>query len=130
VSVEPETLAALEDAAEDGLDVSPVLAQLAAGSVDFTEDERKGAVRRAVLLLAAGGDPYRELELDGRAVTALADDLDGPGRRAALAAGLSALPLEGLPRLGEAVAALLADDALAWRRLAVALLADELAGEH
>ena len=35
-------------------------------------------MRRAELLLAAGGDPRRELELDGRAVTSVADDLDEP----------------------------------------------------
>jgi len=122
-----DVLEALEEAAADGLDVSRVLAQLAGESLALDEDERNGAVRRAVLLLATGGDPRRELELEGRAVTALAEDLDAPGLRTAFDAALAGLPLDGLPRLAAAAAALRADPALAWRSLAAALLADELA---
>ena len=53
--------------------------------------ERNAAVRRAELLLAAGGDPHRPLELYGRAATALAADLDSPEARASLADGLAEL---------------------------------------
>ena len=125
-----ELLVALEAAAASGLDVSRPLAELAADGIGLAEDERNGAARRAVLLLAAGGDPHRELELDGRAVSALADDLDGPARREALAAGLDRLAGEaaGLPALAAALSALRADPELAWRSFAAALLADELAG--
>src|SRR5438093_12195624 len=61
---------------------------LAARRVNLDEDELRGALRRALLLLATGGDPRRGLELDSRAVMALADDLDAPGPRAELAAAL------------------------------------------
>lgn len=91
------------------------------------EVDDRGAVRRALLLLAAGGDPHRSLELDGRAVTALAADLDSPERRHALAAGLAALPVEGLPRVAAAVARLLGDPELAWRAYSAGVLGAELA---
>jgi hypothetical protein len=84
-----------------------------------------------MLLLAAGGDPHRALELDGRAVQALADDLDAAERRAGLAAALDALraAASGLERVTRALDRLRADDDLAWRWLACALLADEVSGE-
>jgi hypothetical protein len=80
-----------------------------------------------MLLLAAGGDPHRSLELDGRAVTALAEELGSPERLDALAAALASLPVEGLPRVAAAVVRLLADRDLAWRAFAAGLLAEELA---
>src|SRR6185436_14012150 len=66
--------------------------------VTLDEDEPNAAVRRAELLLAAGGDPRRRLNPFGRAATALADDLDAPERRAQLLSGLEALvpEVEGL----------------------------------
>jgi hypothetical protein len=100
----------------------PVLAWLAGPGVDD-----RGAVRRAMLLLAAGGDPHRSLELEGRAVTALAADLDSPQRRDALVAGLASLPVDGLPRVGAAVGLLLGDPELAWRAYAAGVLGAELA---
>ena len=98
------------------------LALLAGREVALGEDELRGSLRRSLLLLAAGGDPHRGLELDGRAVTALAGELDMPERREALLAGLRAL-------LGEAPEAelLLAEPELAWRLYACGLLAEELA---
>ena len=92
------------------------LAWLAGRAVEVDEDERRGAVRRSLLLLAAGGDPTRELDLDGRAVTALADELDAPERRAALD--------DGLRELGADV-----PSDLAWRAFAASLLAEELGGD-
>src|SRR5204863_7173421 len=94
------------------------IAWLAGRSVGLDPDELHGALRRAVLLLAAGGDPHREPELDGRAVTALAAELDRPERRAELEAALR--------ELRERASSLLADPDLAWRALACALLAEEL----
>jgi hypothetical protein len=81
-----------------------------------------------MLLLASGGDPHRELDPAGRAVTALADDLDTPARRERLGAALAGLRAEaaGLPAVSAALDALLADRDAAWRWLAAALLADEL----
>ena len=57
-----------------------LLCFIAGQSVELDEAERNAALRRAELLLAAGGDPRRPLELYGRAVTALADDLDDAAR--------------------------------------------------
>ena len=95
------------------------------------EDELNAAVRRAELLLAAGGDPRRQLDPFGRAATALADDLDTPERRAALRHGLEGLREEvaGLRGARESLALLLADIDLAWRVYATSLLAEELAEE-
>ncbi len=91
----------------------------------------RSAVRRSELLLAAGGDPRRRLELYGRAVTALAEDLDHPVCREQLAAGLTALTpeAEGLQGAAEALRLLTRDPALAWQSYAMALLAEALAGE-
>ena len=113
--------------AED--DPRAALAWLAGRDVAIGEEELNAARRRAMLLLAAGGDPHRALELDGRAVTALAQELDSPARRAELTEGLVRLQAEatGLPHLADALRALLEDSDLAWRGLACGLLAEELA---
>ena len=59
----------------------------------------------------------------------LGDDLDAPARRAELDGALARLRAQagGLPAVSAALDALLADADEAWRWLAVALLADELA---
>jgi hypothetical protein len=105
-----------------------MLALLARQSMPLTDDEVNPSLRRALLVLAAGGDPHRELELDGAAVTGFADDLDTPDRRAQLQAALRDLhaQAEGLPRSAYLIEALLEDEGLAWQSLAVALLAQEL----
>src|SRR5437588_12090178 len=72
-------------------DLRPPLALLAGRNLELDEDELHGARRRALLLLAAGGDPERGLVLDGRAVVALADELMTSGRLAALTRGLESL---------------------------------------
>jgi hypothetical protein len=93
------------------------------------EDELNGARRRAMFVLAAGGDPNRGLGLDSIAAERLAGELDSPERRKALHTALSELEADGLENVGAAVAALLGDGELAWRCFALALLADELAEE-
>jgi hypothetical protein len=82
-----------------------------------------------MLLLAAGGDPHRELEVDDRAVKALSAELWTEERRAGLAAGLDELVLRAreLPQVRAAVLGLAADLDLAWRLFGMALLAEELA---
>ena len=55
-----------------------MLCFVAGRDVPLDEDELNGAVRRAELLLAAGGDPHRALDPFGRAASALAEDLDTP----------------------------------------------------
>jgi hypothetical protein len=109
----------------------PVLCFLAGRSVEIEANELNGAIRRAELLLAAGGNPRRELELDGRATTAVADDLDAPGRRDQLRASLARLQSDayGLPGTDAALQRLIGDDELAWQCFAMALLAGELADE-
>jgi hypothetical protein len=104
------------------------LALVAGSAIELPEEELNGAIRRAVLLLAAGGDPTRELELDGRAVTALAADLDTPARRDELAELLAALrgSAAGLPLVEGALATLLGDRDRAWLTFACALLAHDL----
>src|SRR5918994_5511551 len=105
-----------------------MLALVASDGVSLPEQELAAARRRALLVLAAGGDPHRELELDGRGVTGFADDLDSPARRNELQASLRVLRAhaDDLPRAVFLLDAMLEDGALAWRSLAVALLAEEL----
>ena len=115
-------------AAGEQVEVEVSLALLAGQEVELDEDELRGARRRAVQLLAAGGDPRRELEPDSRAVSALAADLDSPARRAALVAGLASLrvTLEGLPQITSRLEPLVTSDDLAWQWFACTLLAEEL----
>lgn len=123
-------LAQLEEALAEGDDpgADVAIVYLAREDVLLDEDDLHGALRRAVLLLATGGDPRRGLDPDMRAVTALADDLDAPVHRAELAAALDGVAelLEPLPLLSERLAALQADADRSWRLLALALLADHL----
>ena len=108
-----------------------ILCFFAGRSVAVDEDELNAAVRRAELLLAAGGDPHRPLDPFGRAATALADDLDAPERRAQLRGGLESLREEvaGLRGARESLGLLLTDDDLAWQAFANSLLAEALADE-
>jgi hypothetical protein len=110
-------------------DLPAVLAWLAGRDVSIDEDELRGALRRAVLLVAAGGDPRRRLDLDGRAVTALAVELDRPERREELANGLSRArgEADGLADVSAALDRLVADPNLAWRAYAAGLIGEELA---
>jgi hypothetical protein len=89
-----------------------VLAYVAGNEVGLPGEELNEARRRALLLLAAGGDPRREL--GGR-----------------LAAGLDALALRSrdLPHVRDAVLVLAGDLDLAWRLYALSLLAEELGEE-
>ena len=105
-----------------------VLASIAGQDLRVEERERQGATRRALLLLAAGGDPGRGLDLNGRAVTALADDLRTVDRQLALESGLRDLRQQaaGLAHVSEAVRALVDAPEVAWRAYACSLLAEEL----
>ena len=116
----------LERAPADELWTS--LAYVAGQRVELDEAERNAALRRAELLLATGGDPRRPLELWGRAVTAVADELDSAAARSQLADGLAALrdETEGLRAAGEALRILAADLDLAWQCYACALVAEDL----
>ena len=109
-------------------DPLPVLAYLAGQAVDIDEEELNGARRRALLLVAAGGDPHRELGIDDRAVKAIAADLYTEERREQLARAIDVLVanVRDLPAAREAALFLAADIELAWRLYALALLAEEL----
>jgi hypothetical protein len=94
-----------------------VLAYVAGQAVLLEESERNAAVRRALLVFAAGGDLHRDPALGEPAVAELARDLDAPDRREALLAALDGV---------EHAEPLRADPDLAWRAYACGLLADEL----
>lgn len=114
---------------EGNLAVAVVVLAAAAGQqVHVGEDELHGAARRALLLLTAGGDPERGLDLNGRAVTALADDLRTADRQLVLEQGVVDLRAQakGLPHVSEAVQALVGAPDVAWRAYAASLLAEAL----
>jgi hypothetical protein len=117
------------DAGELG-DPLPVLAYVAGQSVEIADEDLNGARRRALLLVAAGGDPHRDLDIDDRAVKALATDLYTDERREQLGRSIDALALRvrERPVAREAALFLAADVDLAWRLFSLALLAEELAG--
>jgi hypothetical protein len=124
-----ELLELLEAGPGDNL--LPGLAWLAGQDVDLDPNEVKATVRRAELLLAAGGDPRRELELDGRAVMAVAEDLDEPRARDQLEDSLARLAAAsaGLAVVSEALAQLRAQPDLAWQSYAGALLAEAIGSD-
>lgn len=106
-----------------------VLATVGGRDVHVDPDEAYGAARRALLLLSAGGDPDRGLDLHGRAVAAIADDLRSVDRQIALEDGLRQLRIEaqGLPHVSEALNGLIDAPDVAWRAYAAGLLAQQLA---
>jgi hypothetical protein len=121
-----------EDEGTETLALSLILLASVAGTdVAIADAERRAAARRALLLLAAGGDPGRGLDLNGRAVTALADDLRSADRQLVLEEGMRDLRqlATGLPHVSEAVNGLVAAPDVAWRAYAASLLAEELAGD-
>lgn len=105
------------------------LVWLVLGELPIADDELNATRRRAMFILAAGGDPHRDLDLNTVAAERLAGELDSPERRQALNDALGALEAEGLPAVQDGLFALQADAELAWRCLGLALLADELADE-
>lgn len=106
-----------------------VLCWLVQDEIPIDGDQLNTARRRAMFVLAAGGDPHRDVGLDSIAAERLADELDTPERRAQLTNALDELPAEGLPAVAAAVDSLRTDPELAWRSFALSLLADELADE-
>jgi len=128
------TRARLEELERSGPDprsseLCVVLCWLVRHEVAVDEAELNAAGRRAMFVLAAGGDPHRDLVLDSVAAERLADELDTPERRAQLRAALADLPVDDLPAVAAAAESLRADPELAWRSFALSLLADELADE-
>jgi hypothetical protein len=130
VEPDPADVAALLARVEAGElgDPLPVLAFVAGQQVELPEAELARARRRALLVLASGGDPHRELDVDAPAVKSLAADLYDEMRRARLAQAIDGLVLAAreLPNVRRAALFLAADVDLAWRLLALALVAEEL----
>jgi hypothetical protein len=131
--IEEQTLNELEsqladDDSDEALAHCVVLVALVAGhEIDVPPEELNGAARRALLMLAAGGDPSRGLDLHGRAVDSISKDLDSRARRAALNDGLESLARRPLPHLAEAARSLVDDPEIAWRAFSAACLAEMLA---
>ena len=128
------TRARLEELERSGLEprsteLLVVLSWLVRDEIPIESPELNAARRRAMFVLAAGGDPHRDVGLDSVAAERLADELDTPQRRAQLASALGELPANDLPAVSAAAEALRADPELAWRSFALSLLADELADE-
>ena len=128
------TRARLEELERSGLDprsseLLVVVCWLVREDVAIDDAELNGARRRAMFVLAAGGDPHRDVGPASVAAERLADELDTPERRAQLAAALDELPSDDLPSVIAARGSLRADPELAWRSFALSLLADELADE-
>ena len=122
-----ETLAA-DETGDELATALVVIASVAGERVMIDEQRARAATRRALLLLTAGGDPTRGLDLNGRAVTALADDIRDADRQLMLEEGIRELApaASGLPHLSEAVHALIHAPDVAWRAYACSLLAEEL----
>jgi hypothetical protein len=126
----------LEQFEQSGLDprsseLLVVVSWLVREHVEISEPELNAARRRAMFVLAAGGDPQRDLALDSVAAERLAAELDTRERRGQLADALTQLVAHatGLPAVLSALEALRQEPDLAWRSFALALLADELADE-
>jgi hypothetical protein len=117
------------DAGELG-DPLPVLAYIAGQAVEIGDEDLNGGRRRALLLVAAGGDPHRDLDVDDRAVKALAADLYTDKRREQLGRSIDALVLRvrERPVAREAALFLAGDVDLAWRLFSLSLLAEEVGG--
>ena len=124
-----DILELLEAQGGDGLAFS--VAWLAGRELEHDPEELKATLRRAVLLLATGGDPRREPSLDDRAVTSVAADLDGEAVRARFEDALSALATEaeGMASVASALARLRAQPDLAWQCYACALLAEAIGAD-
>lgn len=122
-------LEGLETGPKDSLLIS--LAWLAGQQVELDAEERHATLRRAELLLATGGDPRRELELEDRAVSAVAADLAADDARDQLEDALARLTAdsEGLAAVSDGLARLRSQPDLAWQCFAYALLADAIASD-
>ncbi len=108
-----------------------VLASVAGANIEIDEAERRGATRRALLRLAAGGDPSRGLDLNGPAVAELAEELREIDRQISLENGFRELAAQskGLPHVSEALHGLMHAPDIAWRAYASGLLAEDLGEE-
>src|SRR3954454_16308000 len=126
-----QRLEQLEEAGfdEDAPELLVSIAWVALDDVPIDEAELRAARRRAMLVLAAGGDPHRDVGTATPAVGRLADELDTPERRAARDEAWAEADASALQTVKKALQILLADPELAWRLFALAHVADELSDE-
>jgi hypothetical protein len=113
-----ETREVLERLEAEGGEQTAALAWLAVQGVELDPASCLAARRRALLVLASGGDPRRDLEPDSRAVVGFADELDEPEPASRPSRGRSrhcGRRREGLPTVASTLEALAADGELAWR---------------
>ena len=66
----------LEELERSHLDLRVALAWLVRDEVGINEGDLNAARRRAMFVLAAGGDPHREIDYDSVAAERLANELD------------------------------------------------------
>src|SRR5579864_1270201 len=101
----------LAELEQSDVDLRVAIAWLIRDEVGIDESDLNAARRRAMFVLAAGGDPHRELDFDAVAAERLATELDTPERRAALATALATLAEEaaGLTNVSAELAELLAE---------------------
>jgi hypothetical protein len=129
-AVERTALEQLEGSLEQGEREGGLagLAWLASRHTSLDEKPLDGARRRAILLLATGGDPRSGLVLDGRAAASLAAELEPVLPWEELHAELERLRggAGDLPLVRAAIGELVSDASLSLRALACALLAEEL----
>lgn len=114
--------------AEDPEAASVALAYVAGQRIEWDEANVSAALRRAVFVLAAGGDPHRELHVGDKAVSCLAAELATEAPAGALGRVLSELHEEAadLPQASDLIDRLTADAQVAWACVACGLLADEV----
>ena len=126
-----QALEQLEAAAPGPNEAAAVLGYAAAAELALDESALAGPVRRTLLLLAAGGDPHRELDPTGRAVQGLAEELRElvPDETLTRAYADVRAQARGLSVLDGVAAVLEADPGAGRTALALALLGSELAGE-
>jgi hypothetical protein len=122
-----DRLESLVAEADAGVAVVTV-ASVAGRGVELDEEELRAGVRRALLVLTAGGDPERGLDVNGPAVARFAEELETPERLSSLDAGLEQLAADavGHAHTSELVHALSADRDTAWRAFACSVLAEHL----
>lgn len=126
-----QALEQLEAVAPAPNEAAAVLGYAAAVELALDDSALAGPLRRTLLLVAAGGDPHRELDPTGRPVQALAEELRElvPDETLTCAYARVRAQARGLAVLDGVAAVLEADPGAGRTALALALLGGELAGE-
>jgi hypothetical protein len=126
-----QALEQLEATAPAPNEAAAVLGYAASVELALDDSALAAPLRRTLLLLAAGGDPHRELDPTGRAVQGLAAELRELVSDETLTRAYAHVRAQArdLPVLDGFAALLEADPGAGRTALALALLGGELAGE-